>query len=594
MARYNRAVVLDLIRRHGPVSKNELAGRSGLAASSVLNVVSSLSRRGLLRIVGRGPSTGGRPPVLLELNPDAHYAVGVTIRIAGVEAVLLDLLGDIRAETLLPLQGALGVEHVTDTIVEAVDQVVRLARIEAGKVLAAGVGCPGPITGGRVVLGAPSLPDWKNVPLAETLERRLGLPVVLENDANVGALAEYRHGVGKWSAACDPLVYIYADHGVGAGIVIDGKLYRGFDGLAGELGHSVIDVDGPPCVCGSYGCLEVLASVPAVVRRVHTAARSGRSTIVDPALDDATSSTLFALVGEAVGLGDALATAALEEAVGYLAVGVSNVMRQFRPQVIVVGGQMFEGVPGTYERLLSAVARRSGLFGAPNTRIEMGQVGPHAASVGAATLVLENFFGVAQQVISSEPLADVPEPAFEYSLVWPRQAEAGILLAPSKTKVKWARNLRPILARVRAGEQVQVSLDVKVDEKEPDNGASLKVVLHWDRVTLFGGSWPNPKNSPMQCTGRHGATLTYGLVLGMLPPGKYEFSAHVLGASDLWVRADAPGEPNGRLEILPSRAFAARLVASEPELFEGEQPGLTPRLSGSHSSASRSTDGVRV
>ena len=105
VAQYNRAVVLDMIRRFGPLSKSELAERSGLAVSSVLNVVSSLSRRGLIRATGLGPSTGGRPPTLLELNPDAHYAVGANVRIGLVEAVLVDLIGNVVGETTLRMEG---------------------------------------------------------------------------------------------------------------------------------------------------------------------------------------------------------------------------------------------------------------------------------------------------------------------------------------------------------------------------------------------------------------------------------------------------------------------------------------------------------
>jgi hypothetical protein len=185
--------------------------------------------------------------------------------------------------------------------------------------------------------------------------------------------------------------------------------------------------------------------------------------------------------------------------------------------------------------------------------------------VGAATLVLENFFGVAQQVISSEPLADAPEPAFESSVVWPRQAEDGILLTPSKTKVRWAGNLQPVMTRARAGEPIHVTLDVKLNEQDRESDTGIKVVLHWDRVTLFGGNWPSPKNSPMQLSRRNGDITTYAMTLGSLPTGKYEFAAHVLAKNDLWIRADAAGERNGRFEILPTRVFAAESLDTRDE-----------------------------
>jgi predicted NBD/HSP70 family sugar kinase len=560
LARYNRAVVLDLIRRFGPISKSELAERSGLAISSVLNALASLSRRGLVRMVGLGPSTGGRPPTLVELNPQAHYAIGVNIRVTVVEAVLLDLVGDIVAETVLPLQGGLGVDAVIATVVEAVDQVVRLGHIDPGRVLGVGVGCPGPVRNGRVVVSAPALSGWRDVPLAEQLERRLGLPVTLENDANLGALAEYRHGVGRTRGQCDSLVYIYADHGIGAGVVIGGKVYRGVDGMAGELGHTVIDVDGPPCICGNYGCLETFASVSSIIRRTVVAAKLGETTSVGERSGGDWDAVSYEAISEAVEQGDAVAQQAVNQAVAYLAVGVANVIRQFSPQVIVLGGQLFDQTPYTAERLRTSLANRPVFYAPAPTTVLVGELGARAASVGAATLVLENFFGVPEQVMSFEPVARALEPAFERAPVWPLEAQDGALLAPSKTRVRWAGNLQPIFLRVRSGEPVTVTLDVLLEDGNADDETGLKVLLHWDRVALFGGNWPNPKNSPMHRVQAEGLKATYSVTLGALPPGKYEFVAHVLAANDMWV--PGPREPNGRVEVLARRTRTYRAATA--------------------------------
>ena len=573
LARYNRAVVLDLVRRLGPVSTSELAQRSGLAVSSVMNVVASLTRRDLVRSVGVGPSTGGRRPTLIELKPNAQYAVGVNIRVTVVEAVLLDLVGDIAAETALPLQGGKDPESVTATVVEAVDQVVRLAQVDPALVLGAGVGFPGLVTGGDTAVGAPAFPDWRNVPLARQLERKLGVPVTLENDANLGALAEYRHGVGRACGDCDSLIYIYADHGIGQGIVVDGKLYRGADGLAGELGHIVIDVDGRQCVCGNYGCLEALASIGSVIRRTVVAAKLGGATTLSDRFEGDWESVSYSAISEAVAGGDPVATAAVEEAIAYLAVGIANVIRQFRPQILVLGGQFFDQGPGTFERLLAALEGRPSFFDSAPTRVVIGELGSRAPSIGAGTLILEHFFGIAHQVMSSEPLPQAAEPAFEDTLVWPRRAEEGILLTRSSVKVVSAGNLQPGFHRVRAGEPIKVTVDVLLGDCAQEDATQVKALLHWDRVSLFGGNWPSPKNSPMQLLETNGRKATYGLTLGSLPPGKYEFTAHVLGANDIWVRADAPGEVNGRIEVLANRSSGQR--PSRGPRKEGHQPPVS-------------------
>lgn len=575
LARYNRAVVLDLIRRLGPTSKSELAERSGLAVSSVLNILASLSRRGLIREVGFGPSTGGRPPTLIELDPEAHFAIGVNIRPTYVEAVLIDLVGDIRSETVLPAQGGRDPESVAGTVVEAVGQVIRFGRVDLARVLGVAVGCPGPVTAGRIVVGTPGLPGWEGVELADRLETLLGLPVMLENDANLGALGEYRHGAWAKQEHHGSLIYLYADHGVGSGIVIDGSLYRGVDGAAGEIGHTVIDVDGPPCVCGNYGCLEAVASVGAIIRRTVAASKLGGTSSLVEGLGGDWDAVSFEAVMEAVDRQDPIATAALDEAISYLAICVSNVCRQFRPDIIVVGGQLFEHGGTTFDRLKAALERRPTFFGTAMSPVVLGDLGARAACVGAATLVLENFFGVAHQVMTSEPLSQVPQPAFEHPLVWPARAEDGVVLVRGNVGVDWAGDLRASTSKVRTGEPVTIMVDVKLDSNEASKTSEVKALLHWDRVALFGGNWTNPKNSPMHLISADGGEATFGVTLGSLPPGKYEYAAHVLGSNDVWVRTANPVEnTNGRVEVIPSRAAVFEgEIDIEPKNASGKEAG---------------------
>jgi predicted NBD/HSP70 family sugar kinase len=555
LARYNRSAILNLIRRFGPVSQAELAQRSGLASSSVVNITRSLLRRGLVRAVGTGPSTGGRPPTLLELNPEAGYAIGVNIRFVEVECVLVDLVGDIVADTSLPPEGE-DTASVVRTVREAVEQVMRLGSVDPGRVLGVGVGCPGVVRDGRTLVGTPEFPGWQEQPLADVLERALGLPVVLENNANLAALAEYRHGIGREGTVPDSLVYIYADHGIGSGLMIDGQLWRGSDGLAGEFGHTVIDVNGPPCVCGSHGCLEALASIRAILRRVTTATRL--QGLPDEHLN-------FPVVREAIEAGDPVATSAADEAMGYLAVGVANLDRQIRPDVIVVGGELFSPGSDMFDRLLAILDRRPKLYGASTSRLLAGALGTRAPSVGAGTVVLESFFGVPEREIASESESDALEPTFESAPLWPVHTDAAMEGWTSTATVAWAGNLQPSVARLRGGDAVTVTVQARV--VGDTDGHGVKTLLHWDRVPLFGGSWPSPKNSPMHVVSTTDDITTYGVTLGSLPVGKYEFTVHLLAANDVWV----PGarQPNGRIEVLPARARAEKLVEAE-ERTEGD------------------------
>lgn len=548
VARYNRAVVLDLVRRFGPISKTDLADRSALALSSVLNIITSLSRQDLVRSVRFGPSTGGRPPALIELNPDARYAAGVHIHPAGVDAVLLNLAGDVVGQTSIPLEGECVEVSIAETAVEAVEQVLRLAHADPGRILGAGVGVVDVAAAGS---------------LRSQLERTLGLPVSLDHSASLCALAEYRHGVGK-DAPRDTLAFISADEDIGLGLIVDGKLYRGATGLAGSLGHTIVDLTGPLCRCGNFGCLDTLASVQAITRRVSVETKLNARVHRALALDGNTDDVTFAAVVQALEGGDAVVDTIVKNSIAYLSLGIANVISLLEPQRVVVGGGLFDEITSTFDVLREALASRRSQSGRP-CRVLRSQFGSLAAPLGAATLVLEEFFGIPEYVMNMEVPADQGEPSFEETLVWPRETPESILLAASTVQILHVGNMQPRCARVPFGESVTVTVDVTTDRPLSGGDSGVKALLHWDRVGVFGGSWPNPKNSPMHQVAHRDSAATYSITLGSLPPGKYEFAAHVIGANDLWAPADGGREPNGRLEVLPSRVFARELAGRGDE-----------------------------
>jgi hypothetical protein len=262
----------------------------------------------------------------------------------------------------------------------------------------------------------------------------------------------------------------------------------------------------------------------------------------------------FAAVAQARERGDRVVGSIVDQSLAYLSLGVANVISLLQPGRIVLGGRLFDEISSAYDGFMRSLDSRQ--FLGCSDCVVRGEFGSIAAPLGAGTLVLEDFFGIPEQVMSMEPLSEAAEPSFDAPQVWPLQAAESDLRSSSDTTVLSIENLRPPLARVPFGEPVTLTVDVTLDREVAEADTGVKALLHWDRVAVFGGHWPNPKNSPMHRMTYQGTSVTYSITLGSLPPGKYEFAAHVIGANDVWVPHAGAREPNGRLEVLESRVFA--------------------------------------
>lgn len=307
----------------------------------------------------------------------------------------IDIGGTNVKAALVSVDGAVASFEATEwsgeSPADATDAIQALAeRVLSGSSAnpaACGCGCAGLVDRERgIVRMSPNLPAWRDVPLSSALEERLGLRTLVENDANAAAYAEFVVGAARGATNA---VMLTIGTGVGGGIVLEGKLYRGSHGTAGEIGHSPIDVDGPPCSCGASGCLESLSSAASITRRVAGLIASGRASSLEAvaAARDLTARD----VGEAAAAGDAVAAEALAAAGSALGAGLTTVAQILDPDVIVIGG----GVAAVGERLL-APARREMMarvqgrdFRAP--RIVPAELGDAAGVVGAALLARDAF-----------------------------------------------------------------------------------------------------------------------------------------------------------------------------------------------------------
>ncbi|MGI8550577.1 MAG: ROK family protein [Dehalococcoidia bacterium] len=294
-------------------------------------------------------------------------------------------------EDLRPTEATEGRETVIERMLDSLRKAVRSANVTIEDLNGLGVAAPGPVdwqTGH--VLEPPNLPGWGDVPLGSILSEQLGLPVVLENDANAAALGEYVSGAGRGAKA---LIYITISTGIGGGLVFDGRLYRGVSGAAGEVGHMIIRPEGPLCGCGRHGCLEALSSGSAIGREGATALANGRAPLLRRQIDDSGQPVSALLVARAAGEGDEDAQQILHEAGVSLGIGLGNLVNLLNPDRIVIGG----GAAHIGAPLLEpaeAVMRRNAFPGAA-ARVSLRSAElEYAAIHGVASLVADSDFRV--------------------------------------------------------------------------------------------------------------------------------------------------------------------------------------------------------
>lgn len=381
----NRTRVLDVIRQFGPIAKMEVAERTGLTFAAVANIIKELESSGMIVSKGEGESTGGRKPILFEMNEEACYMVAVDFSVEEIQMAIMDLVTRecARMKTSAPIDGE--PDSYIEIIVAGVRQMMTEAGIDERKILGVGVSAPGPVFAGTgQIFYPPNLPRWKEVPLKERIELALGLPVKVEKDANLAALGEKWFGAGR---EADNLIYVLVGEGLGAGVIIEGSLYHGQEFGAGEIGHVTVDMNGPPCNCGNDGCLEAMASGIAMVREVRAKLRQG-----EPSSFFQRGEVTFPRFLEALSEGEPLARSVADEASRVLGVGLAGVFNAFHPQKLLIGGKVPEVYPRMVE-IAAAIAQKR-VVSVFRDRLDIcaGELKGRSSLIGAAASVMEDMF----------------------------------------------------------------------------------------------------------------------------------------------------------------------------------------------------------
>jgi len=389
----NRHIVVDLIRfSTEQVSRVQIARQMELSRAAITAIVDDLLKSGIVRETeARYPA--GRKPIGLEINPNRGRVIGVDLGASHLEVILADFAGRLIAEKEIAYKPENGPEDCLDRIEEITRTLITESGFETKDVYALGMGVPGPVTSEKgQVTNPPILPGWDGFPLTAELTRRTGWPATLNNDAELGALGEWAFGAGRRE---NNLVYIKVGTGVGSGLLLNGQLYGGVAGSAGEIGHITLVENGPLCVCGNRGCLEVYASGRAIAQRADQAVRQGMSTV----LSDIKNSSISAKdVLSAARFGDRLAQQIIYEAGSHLGVAVANIVNLLNPNMVVLGGGVSQIGDLFLEPIRTAVERRSLRVVSKGVRITSALLGRRSSAIGAVvqalTLALHNLLEV--------------------------------------------------------------------------------------------------------------------------------------------------------------------------------------------------------
>jgi len=313
-----------------------------------------------------------------------RVAVAVDLGGTHLRTAVCTAQGRILSRTKTETEAHLGAEHVVARMADLIRNAVR--DIPRESVLGVGIGAPGPLnphTG--IIINCPNLPGFEDYPLRDRIAGMVGLPTIVENDANAAAVGEHRFGAGK--GFCH-IVYLTISTGIGGGIIADNRLLWGNTGLAGEVGHMTLEANGPRCNCGNIGCLEVLAAGPAIARNAREAIGSGRATTILDMTPNRDPERISArIVTDAAKAGDALAAELLAHAGFYIGVGVVNLLHLFNPGRVIIGGGVSFAGDLLFEPIRRTVAERATPIFLKGVDIVPAALGDDAGLLGAASLV---------------------------------------------------------------------------------------------------------------------------------------------------------------------------------------------------------------
>lgn len=388
MQELNRSIILETIRKKGPISRVDIAKLIKISPTTVTSAVSELISEGVVFEDGVGSSNGGRKPVLLKFNPNSRFIIGVSISNSFIKISEMNLEGSILTKEIHSsnlLQG----QAVIKLIVEVIEQFIK-AKTNIEFCEGISIITPGIVDAKKGVISYNSKLKLFNIPIKQIVEQHFKIPTHVDNDTNSFVLAE--NLFGSFSRYKD-LLYITIGDGVGAGIMINGKIFRGYKGSAGELGHTTIVKGGLKCECGNEGCLENYVNWPSIYSKLVSAIITrGSETIIRELIEDDFKKLTPTMFVKALNAGDVLCIQIMDEIVQHLSTSIVNAIHLFNPEVIILSGEIVQDNSLFLNAILENVSDHVIPILKDDVNIQLTSLGPDFEMLGAAAIVLQDKF----------------------------------------------------------------------------------------------------------------------------------------------------------------------------------------------------------
>ncbi|SFM19622.1 ROK family protein (putative glucokinase) [Gracilibacillus orientalis] len=383
MKSINKSIILNKIRTEGSISRAQIAKETQLTPPTVGTIVKELLEQGLVKESQLGVSHGGRKPTMLVLNKKGFHIIGIDVGPSDIRFIISDLSGEIVDEMEQEIIQELHKDNFLNMLTTGVEQLI--TDNSTLQFIGIGVAMHGVVDSEQgISIFAPNL-NLRDIPIKNHLEATFDMDVKVENDAKALALGEawFNNQMSNKS-----MIAVNVGRGIGAGLVIDGKLYSGEHGIAGEIGHMTLDLHGKPCTCGNNGCLQTVASGPAIGEKALELLEQGRNTSLSGYNETITAE----VVHRAAIKGDPLAQNVLKEAGNYLGIALTNLIHVCNPSTIIIGGGVSKANAFILDPIIETIKTRTISERAQATPVYLSKLGEYGSSLGAVALILSELF----------------------------------------------------------------------------------------------------------------------------------------------------------------------------------------------------------